>query len=69
PPAVPVRAAITLVLLVLCMLVADRIGLIALIANGYRLLAYVLIALYIVPLLTLGLWRLRAGRRSLGENA
>ena len=36
----------------------DRVGLVALIANGYRALAYVLIAVYVVPLLTIGLWRL-----------
>jgi uncharacterized membrane protein YkvI len=52
------RAAIALGLLALCMLIADRVGLVALIANGYRALAYVLIAVYVVPLLTIGLWRL-----------
>jgi len=45
-------------LLAVCMLLADRVGLVALIANGYRALAYVLIAVYVVPLLTLGVWRL-----------
>ena len=52
------RGAIALALLVVCMLIADRVGLVALIANGYRALAYVLIAVYVVPLLTLGLWKL-----------
>jgi len=52
------RGAIALALLAVCMLIADRVGLVALIANGYRALAYVLIAVYVVPLLTLGLWRL-----------
>lgn len=52
------RLAIALGLLVGCMFVADRFGLVALIANGYRALAYVLIAVYVIPLLTLGLWRL-----------
>ena len=52
------RGAIALALLALCMLIADRVGLVALIANGYRALAYVLIAVYVVPLLTLGVWRL-----------
>ena len=41
------------------MLIADRVGLVALIANGYRALAYLLIAVYVVPLLTIGVWRLR----------
>ncbi|MEO5611452.1 MAG: hypothetical protein ABIT68_01620 [Sphingomicrobium sp.] len=52
------RLAIALALLVGCMFVADRFGLVALIATGYRALAYVLIAVYVVPVLTLGLWRL-----------
>ena len=52
------RGAIAFGLLVICMLIADRVGLVALIANGYRALAYVLIAVYVVPLLTIGAWRL-----------
>jgi len=52
------RGAVALALLVTCMLIADRVGLVALIANGYRALAYLLIAVYVVPLLTIGIWRL-----------
>jgi len=37
-------------------LIADRFGLVALIANGYRALAWVLLAVYVLPLLTLGAW-------------
>ena len=58
------RGAIALALLVTCMLIADRVGLVALIANGYRPLAYLLIAVYVVPLLTIGLWRLWKSGRS-----
>ena len=58
------RGAIALGLLAICMLIADRVGLVALIANGYRVLAYVLIAVYVVPLLTIGLWRLRKSGQS-----
>jgi uncharacterized membrane protein YkvI len=36
----------------------DRFGLVTLIARGYRALAYVLIGVYVVPLLTYGVWRL-----------
>jgi cytochrome oxidase assembly protein ShyY1 len=32
--------------------------LVALIANGYRALAWVLLAVYVLPLLTLGAWQL-----------
>ena len=57
--SVAMRAAIALALLVLCMLLAERVGLVALIASGYRVLAVVIIAIYVVPLLVLGLWKLR----------
>ena len=57
-PGRTVRGAIALVLLISCMLLAERVGLVALIANGYRALAYVLLAIYVLPLLTVGLWRL-----------
>jgi uncharacterized membrane protein YkvI len=54
------RLACAAVLLVLAMLLADRFGLVALIARGYRMIAYAIIAVYVVPLLTYGLWRLRS---------
>ena len=41
---------------------ATRIGLIDLIASGYGAFAYVMLVIFIVPLLTLGLWRLAARR-------
>ena len=53
------RLTIALLLLVGCMFVASRFGLVALIANGYRALAYILLAVFVAPLLTVGLWRLR----------
>ena len=59
PLSARARGAVALALLVTCMLIADRVGLVALIANGYRALAYLLIAVYVVPLLTIGVWRLR----------
>lgn len=49
------RALCALVLLVFCMVLAERIGLVGLIAGGYRLLAYALIALYVIPLAAVGL--------------
>ena len=52
------RAGIAAALLVVCMVVADCFGLVALIAQGYRLIAYALLAIFIAPLMTLGLWRL-----------
>ena len=53
------RLAIALLLLVGCMFLANRFGLVALIANGYRALAYILLAIYVLPLVTIGIWQLR----------
>jgi uncharacterized membrane protein YkvI len=52
------RLVIALLLLVFCMFLADRFGLVALIANGYRALAYILLTIFILPLMTFGVWRL-----------
>ena len=52
------RLAIGLTLLALCMFAAGRFGLVALIANGYRALAYVFLAVFVAPLLTIGLWKI-----------
>lgn len=52
------RGVGALVLLAFCMLIAERVGLVALIAGGYRLLAWVVLAVYVLPLATLGTWRL-----------
>ena len=61
------RLGIALALLVGCMFVAQRFGLVALIANGYRALGYILIAVYILPLLTIGVWRLARKQSNLVE--
>jgi len=52
------RAMIAGVLLVGCMFLADRFGLVALIAKGYRGLALLFLAVYVLPLFTVGLMRL-----------
>ena len=52
------RGGVAAVLLIICMFVADRVGLVALIANGYRALAVIFLAVYVVPLLTVGVYRL-----------
>ncbi|HEV7271919.1 hypothetical protein [Pseudoxanthomonas sp.] len=53
------RLSVAALLLVGSIFIADRVGLVALIAQGYRALAYLFLVVYIVPLLTVGLWRLR----------
>ncbi len=44
------RAAISMIILTLCVFAADRVGLVGLIAGGYRLLAAVILAVYVLPL-------------------
>lgn len=57
------RGSIASLLLVGCIFVADRFGLVALIGSGYRWLAYTILAVYIGPLMTVGLFRLVRNRR------
>jgi uncharacterized membrane protein YkvI len=52
------------VILLASIFVASRFGLVALIASGYRLLAYLLLAVYVVPLMTYGTWWLLRKRRA-----
>jgi uncharacterized membrane protein YkvI len=63
------RLVIALVLLLGCMLLAGRFGLVALIANGYRALAYILLAVFVLPLMTFGVWKLAQPRPSQEESA
>ncbi len=53
------RPALATSIMVLSVYAASSIGLIDLIAKGYGLLTYAFIAILIVPVLTVGLWRLR----------
>jgi len=53
------RLAIALLILSGCMLLAQRFGLVTLIAKGYRALAAILWLVYVLPLLSVGLLRLR----------
>jgi uncharacterized membrane protein YkvI len=55
------RLAIALVILCGCMFIATRFGLVALIAHGYRLLAAIFLLVYVLPVLTLGVFRLARG--------
>lgn len=52
------RAAIGTFVLVGCMFVAARVGLVDLIASGYRFLAWLFLAVFVLPLITIGSWRL-----------
>ncbi len=52
------RAAIGTLVLVGCMFVAARVGLVDLIASGYRFLAWLFLGVFVLPLITIGTWRL-----------
>ena len=58
------RLGISFVLLGGCMFLADRFGLVALIGSGYRFFAYVLLIVFVIPLCTVGMYRLVAKSRS-----
>ncbi len=49
------RGTIAAALLIGCIFIADRFGLVTLIGSGYRFLAYALLAIYVMPLITIGL--------------
>jgi len=53
------RLAIAGALLIMAIYLADRVGLVTLIARGYRMLAYAILAVYVVPLMTYGVWLIR----------
>ncbi len=54
----PVPVTVAGLILVGSIFLADRFGLVTLIAKGYRALSYLMIALYVVPLMTYGIWQL-----------
>jgi uncharacterized membrane protein YkvI len=63
------RLVISLVVLTLSIFMAERFGLVTLIAKGYRLLAWVMLGVYVVPLMTYGVYRLRKARSGGGVAA
>ena len=52
------RLLVTVLMLVFAMGVAQAVGLVDLIGKGYRVLSYLVLAIFLVPLVTLGVWRL-----------
>jgi uncharacterized membrane protein YkvI len=52
------RAAAALLFLLIAGFAAQRIGLVDLIASGYRYISYAMLAIFVVPLLTRGSWQL-----------
>ena len=56
------RLACTSFLLIAAIFAAQQFGLVDLIAKGYRLLALLILLTFVLPLLTIGLWRLVKNR-------
>jgi uncharacterized membrane protein YkvI len=52
------RAIIAVGVMIVAIFAAERFGIIGLIARGYGTLTYVFIAIYVIPLMTLGAWRI-----------
>jgi uncharacterized membrane protein YkvI len=52
------RPALAVFIMVISVYAASAIGLVDLIAKGYGYLTYAFIVLLIIPVLTVGLWRL-----------
>lgn len=52
------RTGASVAILLIAIFVADRIGLVALIAKGYRLVALVFLLTFVAPLLTFGAWKI-----------
>lgn len=63
------RLVVALVLLVGAIVVAARIGLIDLIGRGYGALTWAFIAVYVIPILTIGVWKLRTDHASAAASA
>lgn len=60
----PRRAAVAAAILALAVFVAGQFGLVALVAEGYRWLAYLFLLIYVLPLSTLGLRHMLRVRRA-----
>ncbi len=53
------RPAVAMFILFFAVVLADRVGIINLIAKGYVALAWIFLGVFFVPLLTVGIWRIR----------
>jgi uncharacterized membrane protein YkvI len=64
-PGVGVRGALTLLVLVISIFAAQRIGLIDLIGKGYRFISWVLIAIFVIPIVLVSITTRRDLRAAL----
>jgi len=54
----PARAAVAAVIMLVSVLIADKVGLVALVDRGYGVLAWVFIATFMIPILTYGIYKI-----------
>lgn len=54
------RSAVSIIIVVLSIVVAERVGLITLVSKGYGTFTLLSLAVFIVPVLTIGVWRIYA---------
>ena len=64
PPPRALRGLASFGILLSSIFIADAIGLVSLIAKGYRGLSYFFLAVYVAPIMTLGLWQLARPRKA-----
>ena len=51
------RVAVALVILLSAMVIADVVGLTALVARGYGIITYGFLVVFVVPVMTVGIWK------------
>lgn len=56
------RSAAALIVLLFSLFVADRFGIVSLVAKGYGTVTYGFLAIYVLPVLTVGAWRIFKAR-------
>ncbi|QIB64597.1 YkvI family membrane protein [Kineobactrum salinum] len=62
-----IRLAVTALVLAVSLFIAYRIGFVGLVADGYRWVAYIFLYIFVLPLLTYGVWFLSRSGRSAGR--
>ncbi len=58
-PSTPLRGALTLLVLTLSIFAAQGVGLVDLIGKGYRFISWVLIAIFVIPIVMVSIARPR----------
>ena len=53
-----IRPIVAVVLLIISIFLATYLGIISLIAQGYGVLTYAILLIYVLPILTIGIWRI-----------